>query len=132
MKLIIKIGIGMLALLGLLVVALNIVGPETVLNRITDCSSIVLRESQSPNGELVASVSSSTCDDASRSGTNLYIRRTVDQSASGRRIADNSSTDFELTWLGDRTLEVTGPIASIDENLPDSIAGVQVRFRMSR
>ena len=132
MKLIAKIGIGILALIGLLVIALNIIGPSTVLDRISDCSSLVLRQTQSPSGDLIASISSSTCHDASLSGTSLYIRRAGEQSASGRQIADNSSTAFELTWLGDRTLEVSGPITSFEESLPDSIASVEIQFRMAR
>ena len=132
MKLVMKILISILAIIGLMVIVINVVGPGAVLSQFVECSSIVLRESQSPSGELTASITSSTCEDPSHSATTLWISHTGERNGNGSRIADNTSTDFELTWITDRTLEISSPIASIDENIPDSIAGVQIRYRNAR
>jgi len=104
-----RIAIGVFATIGVLFVGLNILGPEIVLDQLTDCSSRVLRESQSPSGEFVASIESSVCKDSARSGTTVYLRRSGEMDRRGIPFADNSSTDFELTWVSDSKLEVIGP-----------------------
>lgn len=132
MKLATKAIVAILALIGVLVIALNIVGPGAVLSQISDCSAIVLRESQSPSGELTASIRSSTCEDPELSGTSVFIRRTGERNANGTRIADNTTTEFELSWITDRELEIAGPASSLESSIPDEIAGVQIRLRRSR
>lgn len=109
MKALLRIAIGVFATIGVLFVGLNILGPEIVLDQLTDCSSRVLRESQSPSGEFVASIESSVCKDSARSGTTVYLRRSGEMDRRGIPFADNSSTDFELTWVSDSKLEVIGP-----------------------
>lgn len=133
MKTLVRIGIGLLALIGFLVVGLNILSPETVLDSLNDCSTKILRESQSPSGESVASIESNTCEDSARSETLVFLRRTGEMNRSAIPFADNSSTEFELTWDHDGKLEVIGPSHVVtDGETLGSIEGVWILAREIR
>jgi hypothetical protein len=120
----VKITIGLLAVLGLLVIAANFLLPYIV-----DCQSVQIRSAQSPNGTYVASISSSTCENPAESGTSVYIRNTQTGEMTGTQAFDNSSTDFELTWRSDREVVVVYP-RSVDQVGPArEINGAMVRFQ---
>jgi len=125
-----KVCVGALALLGLIVVVLNVIGPETVFK--SSCSSITLRETQSPGGEFTAAIVSSTCEDLSRSGVDIYLRRSSDRDVKRIRISDNSSTEFEMTWVSNEQLEVSGPAGLYIGETIGELYGVWIRYRATR
>ena len=95
MKRIFNILVGFLALIGLLAVGLNVVGPENVFS--PGCTTITLRETQSPDGQFVASIVSEACEEPLDSGVHVHMRQVGEKDFSSIRIADNSSTEFEMT-----------------------------------
>lgn len=119
-----KITIGLLAILGLLVIAANFLLPYVV-----DCQSVQIRSAQSPNGTYVASISSSTCENPAKSGTSVYIRNTQTGEMTGTQVFDNSSTDFELTWRSDREVVVVYPRSVDPVGRAREINGAMVRFQ---
>ncbi len=96
--------IAVLSTIGLVALALNFLVPYNV-----DCRSVTLRSAQSPDATYVATISSSTCDNPSNSGTHIYLQKAGFGEQRGFKIFDNSSTDFELTWKSHSTLVVTYP-----------------------
>ena len=119
-----KITIGLLAALGLVVIAANFFLPYLV-----DCQSVQIRSAQSPDGTYVASISSSTCKNPARSGTYVYMRNTQTGEMTGTQAFDNSSTDFELTWRSDHEVVVVYPPSVDPVGFGREINGAVVRFQ---
>ena len=119
-----KITIGILAALGLVVIAANFIMPYVV-----DCHSVAIRSAQSPDGTFVALISSSTCKDPEESGTYVHIRNTQTGEMTGAQAFDNTSTDFELTWTSDHEVVVMYPRSVDSVGYGGEINGVVVRYQ---
>ena len=132
MKLFLRIGVGFLVLVGAIVIGINVVGLDTVLRK--DCSTVTVRQTQSPSNMLIASIFTRTCEELpTLSGVFVDVRRTGEMSSRQIRIADNMSTEFELTWIADDTLEVVGPSEFFfDGDTLGQLYDVWIRSRVSR
>ena len=126
MKKMLNLIIGILALIGLLVVGVNIVGPKNVFG--PSCTSIILRQTQSPDDQILASIVSQTCDKPQDSGVHIYFRRIGTGDMSGIRIADNTSTKFEMTWASNERLEISGDVDMLPGETIGSIFDVWIRY----
>jgi len=119
-----KITIGLLAALGLVVIAANFILPYVV-----DCQSVPLRSAQSPDGTFVATLSSSSCKDPARSGTYVYIGNRQTGKTTGTQAFDNSSTDFELTWKSNHEVVIVYPRSVDKVGYGREINGAVVRYQ---
>lgn len=124
MRIFAKLAVGILALLGLFFVAGSLLLPSLI-----DCESVLLRTATSPNGQLRADVQSQTCKDSTDNGVYLFVGPVERRSGSIVKIADSTTTDFDIEWLWDGELEVLHSRNADLSNTPSSIADVRIRFR---
>ena len=119
--------VGLLATLGALVVVFNVIGPDNLIG--SACRTVLLRETVSPNGEFHAWISSQVCDEPSRNGVYVSMRQGDDVHHRQIRIADVTTTEFEMTWVSNDRLDISAELDLQDGDTLGDLYGVWIRYR---